>query len=246
MSFNAKDGGTDANDWAEMLMRMYINWAQKQGYTIEILDRVDDTVAGIQSASIAIRGPLAYGYLKGETGMHRLVRISPFNSEGKRMTSFAAVDASPEIENDKEIEIDPDDIREDTFTASGPGGQHVNKTQSAVRLTHLPTGIVAACQSERSQHSNRAKAYKMLRARLARVEEEKREAEIAAKYKTQAKSGFGTQIRNYFQHPDQRIKDTRTGYYMGSFQAVLDGDIQGFIDAYVRWKASGKPAANEE
>ncbi len=197
-------------------------------------------MAGIQSASIAIRGPLAYGYLKGEAGMHRLVRISPFNSDGKRMTSFAAVDVSPEIQNDKEIEIKPDDIREDTYTSSGPGGQHVNKTQSAVRLTHLPTGIVAACQSERSQHSNREKAYKMLRAKLARVEEEKREAEINAKYKSQAKSGFGTQIRNYFQHPDQRVKDTRTGYYVGHFQSVLDGDIQASSIA----TSAGKSAAN--
>lgn len=246
LNFNAKDGGTDANDWAEMLLRMYINWAQKHDYSVEILDRVDDAVAGIQSASIVIRGPLAYGYLKGEAGMHRLVRISPFNSDGKRMTSFAAVDVSPEVANDKEIEIRPDDIREDTYTSSGPGGQHVNKTQSAVRLTHLPTGIVAACQSERSQHSNREKAYKMLRAKLARVEEEKREAEINAKYKLQAKSGFGTQIRNYFQHPDQRVKDTRTGHYVGHFQSVLDGDIQGFLDSYVRWKVSGKPAASEE
>jgi peptide chain release factor 2 len=246
LNFNAKDGGTDANDWAEMLLRMYINWAQKHDYAVEIIDRIDDGVAGIQSASIAIRGPLAYGYLKGEAGMHRLVRISPFNSDGKRMTSFAAVDVSPEISNDKEIEIKPDDIREDTYTSSGPGGQHVNKTQSAVRLTHLPSGLVAACQSERSQHSNREKAYKMLRAKLARVEEEKREAEINAKYKLQAKSGFGTQIRNYFQHPDQRVKDTRTGFYVGHFQSVLDGDIQGFLDSYVRWKVSGKPAANEE
>lgn len=178
--------------------------------------------------------------------MHRLVRISPFNSDGKRMTSFAAVDVSPEVANEKEIEIKPEDIREDTYTSSGPGGQHVNKTQSAVRLTHLPTNLVAACQSERSQHSNRDKAYKMLRAKLARLQEEKREAEINAKYKLQAKSGFGTQIRNYFQHPDQRVKDTRTGFYVGHFQTVLDGDIQGFLDSYVRWKVSGKPAASEE
>jgi len=246
MSINAKDGGTDANDWAEMLLRMYINWAQKHDYKIEILDRVDDAVAGIQSASIAIRGPLAYGYLKGETGVHRLIRISPFNSEGKRMTSFAAVDVAPEIENEKEIEILDDDIREDTYCASGPGGQHVNKTESAVRITHLPTGLVAACQSERSQHSNRAKAYKMLRAKLARLQEEQRDAETMAKYKTMAKTGFGAQIRSYFQHPDQRIKDTRTGHYAGNFQGVLDGNIQGFIDAYLRWKASGRAAAGDE
>ena len=212
MTINARDGGTDANDWAEMLLRMYIHWAQKNDYEVEILDRQDDNEAGIQSAAIAIRGPMAYGYLKGETGMHRLVRISPFNAEGKRQTSFAAVDVSPEINDSVEIEIRDEDIREDVFRASGAGGQHVNKTSSAIRLTHLPTGIVVQCQNERSQHKNRATAIKMLRARLARLEEEKREAEQAAKYQEKAKTGFGSQIRNYFLHPDQRVKDARTGY----------------------------------
>ena len=236
LSINARDGGTDANDWAEMLLRMYTQWAQKQGYSIELLDRQDDGVAGIQSATIAIRGPLAYGYLKGETGMHRLVRISPFNAEGKRQTSFAAVDVSPEINDTIEIELRDEDIREDVFRASGAGGQHVNKTSSAIRLTHFPSGIVVQCQNERSQHKNRATALKMLRARLARMEEEKREAEQASKYRLQAKTGFGSQIRNYFLHPDQRVKDQRTGYYMGSFQSVLDGNIQGFLDAYLQWR----------
>src|SRR4029077_15845757 len=234
LSITARDGGTDANDWAEMLLRMYIQWAQKQGYSVELLDRQDDAVAGIQSAAIAVRGPMAYGYLKGETGMHRLVRISPFNAEGKRQTSFAAVDVSPEIADSAEIEIRDEDVREDVFRASGAGGQHVNKTSSAIRLTHLPTGIVVQCQNERSQHKNRATALKMLRARLARLEEEKREAAQAAKYQGKAKTGCGSQIRNYFLHPDQRVKDTRTGYSVGSFQSVLDGNIQGFLDAYLR------------
>jgi peptide chain release factor 2 len=237
MTINARDGGTDANDWAEMLLRMYIHWAQKNDYEVELLDRQDDIVAGIQSASLAIRGPMAYGYLKGETGMHRLVRISPFNAEGKRQTSFAAVDVSPEINDSVEIELRDEDIREDVFRASGAGGQHVNKTSSAIRLTHMPTGIVVQCQNERSQHKNRATAIKMLRARLARVEEEKREAQQAAKYQEKAKTGFGSQIRNYFLHPDQRVKDVRTGYYVGNFQSVLDGNIDGFLDAYLRWRA---------
>jgi len=238
VSINARDGGTDAHDWAEMLLRMYINWAEANGYEVELLDRVDNDVAGINSATIAIRGPMAYGYLKGETGIHRLVRISPFNAEGKRQTSFAAVDVTPEVKNDTEIEIREEDIEEDVFRASGPGGQHVNKTSSAVRITHIPTGIVVACQSERSQHQNRAMAMKMLRAKLARLEEEKREAEMSAKYEAAPKVGFGSQIRSYFQHPEQRIKDARTGHTETSFQAVMDGEIQGFLDAYLRWKAA--------
>jgi peptide chain release factor 2 len=236
LTINARDGGTDANDWAEMLLRMYLQWSQKNGYTVELLDRNDNEEAGINSATVAIRGPMAYGYLKGEAGMHRLVRISPFNAEGKRQTSFAAVDVSPEVDDDIVIEIDENDVREDTFRASGAGGQHVNKTSSAIRLTHLPTSIAVQCQNERSQHKNRATAWKMLRARLARVEEEKREAEQAARYQSKARVGFGSQIRNYFLHPDQRVKDARSGYSMGSFHAVLDGEIQGFLDAYLRWR----------
>ena len=240
VSIHARDGGTDANDWAEMLLRMYSAWAGKHDYTVELLDRQDDAVAGIQSATVAIRGPWAYGYLKGEMGIHRLVRISPFNSEGKRQTSFAAVDVSPEIaDDDAEVEIRDEDIREDVFRASGAGGQHVNKTSSAIRLTHFPTGIVVQCQSERSQHKNRATAIKMLRARIARMQEEKREADQLARYKQQPKTGFGSQIRNYFLHPDQRVKDQRTGHYVGNFQSVLDGNLDGFFDAYLRWKASG-------
>lgn len=236
MTIYARDGGTDANDWAEMLLRMYLQWASQHEYQVSLLDRSDNDVAGINSATICVRGSMAYGYLKGETGIHRLVRISPFNSEGKRQTSFAAIDVSPEISDDVQIEIDEKDVREDTYRASGAGGQHVNKTDSAVRLTHEPTGIVVQCQNERSQHKNRAAAYKMLRARLARVEEEKREAEQAQKYKDKARVGFGSQIRNYFLHPDQRVKDARTGYSEGNFHSVLDGNIQGFLESFLRWR----------
>ena len=239
LTINARDGGTDANDWAEMLLRMYLNWAKDHDYETELLDRQDNEEAGINSATVAIRGPMAYGYLKGEAGIHRLVRISPFNAEGKRQTSFAAVDVSPEVSDQIDIEIRDEDIREDVFRASGAGGQHVNKTSSAIRLTHLPSGIAVQCQNERSQHKNRAIAIKMLRARLARVEEEKREAEQAAKYQQMPKVGFGSQIRNYFLHPDQRVKDARTGYLVGNFQSVLDGNIQGFLDAYLRYRMEG-------
>jgi peptide chain release factor 2 len=219
-----------------MLLRMYTQWAQKQDYSVALLDRNDNDEAGINSATIAIRGPCAYGYLKGETGMHRLVRISPFNAEGKRQTSFAAVDVSPEIPDSIDVEINEEDVRVDTFRASGAGGQHVNKTDSAIRLTHQPTGIVVQCQNERSQHKNRAAAWKMLRSRLARLEDEKREAEQAEKYRDQAKVGFGSQIRNYFQHPDQRIKDARTAHSMTNFQTVMDGEIQEFLESYLRWR----------
>jgi peptide chain release factor 2 len=237
VTINARDGGTDANDWAEMLLRMYVNWAKSHDYDVELLDRQDNEEAGINNASIAVRGPMAYGYLKGESGMHRLVRISPFNAEGKRQTSFAAVDVSPEVTDDVNVEVNwEDDVREDTFRSSGAGGQHVNKTSSAIRLTHLPTNIVVQCQNERSQHKNRATARKMLLARLARLEEEKRETEQAAKYDRMPKVGFGSQIRNYFLHPDQRVKDARTGYAATSFHSVLDGNIQPFLEAYLRWR----------
>lgn len=240
MTINARDGGTDANDWAEMLLRMYTYWAQKNEFTVSVLNRNDNDEAGINSATISIQGAMAYGYLKGETGMHRLVRISPFNADGKRQTSFAAVDVTPEVPDSVEIEIKDKDVETETFKAGGAGGQHVNKTDSAVRVRHLPSGIVVECQAQRSQHKNKAQAMKMLRSRLARREEEKREAEEAAKYKNKARVGFGSQIRNYFQHPDQRVKDARTGHAMGDFQKVLDGEIQGFLDAFLQWQAALK------
>jgi len=244
LAIYARDGGTDAHDWAEMLLRMYCQWAADHDYSVELLDRQDNEEAGINNATIVIRGPFAYGYLKGETGIHRLVRISPFNAEGKRQTSFAAVDVSPEVNDNVDIELRDEDIREDVFRASGAGGQHVNKTSSAIRLTHLPTGTVVQCQNERSQHKNRAMALKMLRAKLVQLEDEKREKEQAAKYDRQAKVGFGSQIRNYFQHPDQRVKDARTGYAQGNFQAVMDGDIQGFLDSYLRWRVGQETPAS--
>ncbi|MEO1619025.1 MAG: peptide chain release factor 2 [Planctomycetota bacterium] len=247
LTINARDGGTDANDWADMLLRMYSAWAAGNDYKIELLDRQDNEEAGINNASIAVRGPMAYGYLKGEEGMHRLVRISPFNSEGKRQTSFAAVSVSPEIDDSIEVEIKKSDVREDTYRASGAGGQHVNKTDSAIRLTHVPTNTVVQCQNQRSQHQNRDTAWKMLRAKMARVEEERREAEEAKKYMTQARTGFGSQIRNYFLHPDQRVKDTRTGHYVGNFNSVMDGsELQGFLDSFLRWRAGDAIAAGDD
>ncbi len=237
LSVHARDGGVDANDWAAMLLQMYIAWAGQHDYSVELIDRQDNEEAGITQATIAVRGTMAYGYLKGEEGIHRLVRISPFNADAKRQTSFAAVDVAPEINDSVEIEIDEKDVREDTYRASGAGGQHINKTDSAVRLTHIPSGVVTQCQGERSQHKNRANAWKMLRARLARIEEEKREDEQLAKYKNKVRQkGFGSQIRNYFLHPDQRVKDSRTEHLQNSFHAVMAGDIQQFLDAYLRWR----------
>ena len=236
VTINARDGGTDANDWAEMLLRMYLLWAQSRGYAVEILDRQDNEEAGINSASFMVRGPMAYGYLKSEIGTHRLVRISPYNSEGKRQTSFAAVDVNPDIDDSIKVDIREEDVREDVFRASGAGGQHVNKTSSAIRLTHIPTNTVVQCQNERSQHKNRATAWKMLRARLLQREEEKREQACSQKYKNLAKVGFGSQIRNYFLHPDQRVKDSRTGYSVGNFHEVLDGGVQPFMEEYLRWR----------
>lgn len=236
LTIHARDGGTDANDWAEMLLRMYTLWAKSHDYSTELIEHQENEEAGINSATILVRGPMAYGYLKGESGIHRLVRISPFNSEGKRQTSFAAVDVTPEIDDSIHVDIRDEDIREDTYRASGAGGQHVNKTSSAIRLTHLPTNTVVQCQNERSQHKNRALAHKMLKAKLIRFEEDKREMAMAEKYKNMAKVGFGSQIRNYFLHPDQRVKDSRTGFSMGNFHHVLDGEIQGFLDAYLQWR----------
>ncbi len=240
---------TSSDDLAAMLEMAEddASFAAEVPDEVQRIERQDNAVAGINSATLAIRGPMAYGYLKGETGIHRLVRISPFNAEGKRQTSFAAIDVSPEVPDDIDIEVDwAKDVREETMRAGGAGGQHVNKTESAIRLLHYATGIEVKCQNERSQHQNRALARKMLLSRLARLEEEKREAESAKKYKSQAKVGFGSQIRNYFQHPSQRIKDSRTGYLEHNFQHVLDGNIQGFIDSYLKWRVKGELAGSVE
>jgi peptide chain release factor 2 len=226
-----------------MLLRMYSYWAKDHDFTLELIEKSENEEAGINSATIAIRGPMAYGYLKGESGIHRLVRISPFNADGKRQTSFAAVDVTPEITDTGEVEVDWEkDVTEETMRSSGAGGQHVNKTESAVRLVHIESGIEVKCQQERSQHQNRATARKLMLAKLARLEDDKREAASAEKYKTVAKVGFGSQIRNYFLHPDQRVKDARTGHAEGSFHAVMSGKIQGFLDAYLQWKAAGEPS----
>ena len=231
-------GGTEAQDWASMLMRMYARWAETKGYKVEILDYLAGEEAGIKSVTFTVEGEYAYGYIKAESGVHRLVRISPFDSAKRRHTSFASVFVYPEIEEDAEVEINEADLRVDTYRASGAGGQHVNKTDSAVRITHMPTGIVVQCQNERSQHKNRATAMKVLRARL--YELRKREEEEKLKSITQEKRdiAWGSQIRSYVLQPYRLIKDHRTGLEAGNVDAVLDGGIDEFIEAYLRKSAS--------
>ena len=236
LTINARDGGTDANDWAEMLLRMYLQWAKRTTTTPSCSTATTTRRRESAAPRSPFAGPMAYGYLKGETGMHRLVRISPFNAEGKRQTSFAAVDVSPEVSDDIDIEIEEKDVREDVFRASGAGGQHVNKTTSAIRLTHLPTGIVVQCQNERSQHKNRATAWKMLRARLARVEEEKREAEQAAKYQKQARWALAPRSATISCIPTSGSRTRGPAFTVGNFHSVLDGNMQGFLDSYLRWR----------
>jgi peptide chain release factor 2 len=239
VQIQAGEGGTDSADWALMLMRMYIRWAERRNFKVEEIDLSEAEEAGIRNATILIKGDYAYGYLKGETGNHRLIRISPFDSAGRRHTAFAAIDISPELDDNFDIEIDWDrDVREDTYRAGGAGGQHVNKTDSAVRLTHS-SGVVVQCQNERSQHKNRATARKMLLARMYQLEAEKRDAELAAKRGGKSKIGFGgTTVRNYVLHPDQYVKDARTGTKVGNPQPVLDGDIDTFLESFLRWQLS--------
>lgn len=233
----AGEGGTDSADWALMLLRMYSRWAERHGFKLEEIDISHGEEAGIRNATIAIRGDYVFGYLKGETGNHRLIRISPFDSAGRRHTAFAAVDISPELDDNFEVEINwESDVREDTYRAGGAGGQHVNKTDSAVRLTHGPTGVVVQCQNERSQHKNRATARKMLQAKLYQMEMEKRDADLAAKRGAKSKIGFGgATVRNYVLHPEQYVKDARTGTKVGNPQPVLDGDIDVFLESFLRW-----------
>lgn len=237
LTVQAGEGGTDSADWAQMLIRMYARWAERSGFKVEEMDISYGEEAGIRNATILITGDYVYGYLRGETGNHRLIRISPFDSAGRRHTAFAAVDVIPSIDDEIEIDINWEkDIKEDTYRSSGAGGQHVNKTESAVRLTHIPTGVVAACQNERSQHKNRATAKKMLTAKLLKIETEKREAEISARRGEKSKIGFGGQtVRNYVLHPDQFVKDARTGTKVGNPQPVLDGDLDLFLESYLRW-----------
>ncbi|MBI5723872.1 MAG: peptide chain release factor 2 [Planctomycetes bacterium] len=239
-SIHAGAGGTESCDWASMLFRMYLRFFERAGFSVEEVDRVDGEEAGIRSTTLRVTGPYAYGYLSCERGVHRLVRISPFNAQGKRQTSFASVDVLPELA-DVEIQIDwQNDVREDTYCASGAGGQHVNKTASAVRLVHTPTGIVAACQNERSQHKNRATARSMLMAKLFQREQAKRDADLAKLYGDKGEIAFGYQIRSYVLYPYQLVRDERTDLKSPRTDKILDGDIQEFIDAYLRHRLTAK------
>ena len=233
VSINAGAGGTESQDWAEMLLRMYLRFFESQGWDVEMTDRQEGEEAGIKSADLMVEGPYAYGYLKAENGVHRLVRISPFDSSSRRHTSFAGVTVSPEIEDDIEIDVDESDLRIDTYRASGAGGQHVNRTESAVRITHEPSGIVVQCQNERSQHKNRSTARKILNSKLYERELRRREEEAAAEYEQEANVDFGSQIRSYVLHPYKQIKDLRTGVTEGNVDAVLDGDLEPFIEAFL-------------
>ena len=249
LTFQAGTGGTEAQDWTEMLYRLYTRWAERHGYKYNILDYQDGDEAGIKSASIEIIGENAYGYLKSENGVHRLVRISPFDSSGRRQTSFSALEVIPVLDNDTSVEIRPEDIKMDVFRSSDAGGQHINKTSSAVRLTHIPTGIVVACQNERSQFQNRDKCMEMLKSKLVKIKEQEHLDKLSDIKGAQAQIAWGSQIRSYVFMPYTLAKDTRTGYESGNIQAVMDGEIDGFINAYLRALANGtlgKAAAEED
>jgi peptide chain release factor 2 len=234
---HAGEGGTDSQDWAEMLLRMYLRWCERRGFGAEVVDVTPGEEAGIKSATATVQGRFAYGLVAAERGVHRLVRISPFDASRRRHTSFASVDVTPEIEEGEDIEVDPDDLRIDTYRSSGAGGQHVNVTDSAVRITHLPTGIVVSCQNERSQMQNRAVAMRILKSRLLARAREEREAELEALRGEKRDIGFGSQIRSYVLHPYQMVKDHRTGVEVGNVQAVLDGDLDRFVQAELRRRA---------
>src|SRR6185295_17262333 len=238
LSIHPGAGGTEAQDWAEILMRMYLRWCERKGYKVQILEQQEGEGAGIKSVTMTVDGSYAYGYLHAEAGIHRLVRISPFDANARRHTSFASVFVYPDIEDDIEVDINEADLRVDTYRSSGAGGQHVNKTDSAVRLTHIPTGIVVACQNERSQHKNRSMAMKILRARLYDLELEKQREKMEVFSKTKKEIGFGSQIRSYVLHPYRLVKDHRTGVEMGNADAVLDGDLDRFIEAYLQQAAA--------
>jgi peptide chain release factor 2 len=233
-------GGTDAQDWAEILLRMYLRWAQQHGFRAELVEASPGEEAGLKSATFTVSGENAYGILKAERGVHRLVRLSPYDSAHRRHTSFAQVIVSPLLPDGDDVDITEEDLRIDTYRASGAGGQHVNKTDSAVRITHIPTGIVVQCQNERSQSSNKQTAMRILRSRLAEVEQERREEELARERGVAQDTGFGSQIRSYVLHPYQMVKDHRTGYEVGNADGVLNGDLDGFIEAYLLAKAAGK------
>ena len=227
-------GGTDSADWAQMLLRMYLAWAERRGYEVKTMDIQPSDEAGVKSATVLIKGPFAYGYMRAEVGVHRLVRLSPFDAAHRRHTSFASVAAYPEVADDVEIEIDESDLRVDFYKASGPGGQHVNKSSTAVRLTHAPSGIVVTCQNERSQYRNRLNAMKVLRSRLYTLREEERRKEQAEADGQKMDISWGSQIRSYVMHPYQLVKDNRTGMESSDVGGVLDGDLDGFIEAYLK------------
>lgn len=237
VTIHAGAGGTESCDWASMLLRMYSMWADENGYEKEIIDLLPGEEAGVKSVVMIITGPYAYGYLKSERGVHRLVRISPFDANKRRHTSFASVDVIPEVEDDINIEIKESDLRIDTYRSSGAGGQHVNVTDSAVRITHMPTGIVVQCQNERSQHKNKATAIKVLKARLYELKIEERKKELEAEYAKKQKIEWGSQIRSYVMHPYSMVKDHRTDHETSNVNAVMDGSIGDFIEEYLKWKA---------
>jgi peptide chain release factor 2 len=239
LQLSAGAGGLDACDWAGILLRMYTRWAYAHDYEVEEVERIDEPEAGIRSATIQIKGDYAFGYLKAEAGVHRLVRISPFDSQARRHTAFASVDVTPDVEEEGEIELNEAELRIDTMRAGGAGGQHVNKTESAVRIVHIPTGILVRCQSQRSQHKNRAVAMAMLKAKLAKLRDAERDAEVAKLYGEKGEVSWGYQIRSYVMQPYQMVKDLRTEIEKGNIQAVLDGDLDDFIHAYLRRLGGG-------
>ena len=241
VSLHAGAGGTESCDWAAMLYRMYTRWADKKGFSVEVLDSLDGEEAGIKSITFQVNGENAYGYLKSEKGVHRLVRISPFNAAGKRQTSFVSCDVMPDIEEDVDVEIREEDIRIDTFRSSGAGGQHINKTSSAIRITHFPTGIVVQCQNERSQHMNKDKAMQMLKAKLYLLKQEENAAKAAGIRGEVTDIGWGNQIRSYVMQPYTMVKDHRTGVESGNVDAVMDGNIDPFINGYLKWQSMGCP-----
>lgn len=238
LRLNAGAGGTESCDWCSMLYRMYTRWAERKGFALEVLDYLDGDEAGIKSVTFQINGENAYGYLKSEKGVHRLVRISPFNAQGKRQTSFVSLDVMPDIEEDVDVEIRDEDIRVDTYRSSGAGGQHINKTSSAIRITHFPTGIVVTCQNERSQHMNKDKAMQMLKAKLYMLKQEENAEKLSDIRGDVKEIGWGNQIRSYVMQPYTMVKDHRTNFESGNVDAVMDGGLDGFINAYLKWKST--------
>jgi peptide chain release factor 2 len=245
VTLHAGAGGTESQDWAEMMLRMYLRWAEREGLAVELDELLPGEEAGIKSSTFTVKGPYAYGLLSAERGVHRLVRISPFDAAKRRHTSFASLDLIPLLEEDEEIELDPKELRIDTYRSSSAGGQHVNVTDSAVRITHLPTGLTAACQNERSQMQNRAVAMRILKARLAERARQEHQQKLDDLRGEHQNIDFGSQIRSYVLHPYRMVKDHRTGVEIGDVDRVLDGDLRRFIEAYLRWRAGGAAAANE-